>query len=269
VSEIEPLAPPGPLSLSGVADASDVQLWHFTVGNPQGTYVVLGYGDGESDWVDNPSDPTLLDHRFGESGNYVVTAHSQNNNQNDVTLAISVDEYVEPPPVEGTLPPIDPLTVPWRPTVDDVAALLRARTKDASGNEIGTFNEETRPTDAEVEQLITNGCAKVASLATWYVPGDAQPEASHLAALVTACEVELSYFPEQVRSDRSGFQQLWAMFQDDRQAYIDLVAALVPPGTVAATTGTFKVASGTVLWAYEYGYIGPGVALSDVVNAGH
>ncbi len=161
--------------------------------------------------------------------------------------------------------PVDPLTVPWRPTVDDIAALLRARTKDASGNEIGTFTDQTRPTDAEVEQLITNGCAKVAALATWYVPSDAAPEASHLAALVAACEVELSYFPEQVRTDRSAYQYLWAMFQDDRAAYVDMVAALVPPGTIAGTSGTFNVASGTVIWAYQNGFVG-GTPMSDLVN---
>jgi hypothetical protein len=269
VSEIEPLASRGPLGLSGVADATNPLLWHFTVSNPQGTYVVLGYGDGLSDWVDNPLDPTLLDHTYALHGNYAVTAHSEDASQNDVTISIVVDEPITPPPTNGGLPPIDPLTVPWRPTVDDVAALLRARTKDASGNEVGTFTANTRPTDAEVEQLITNGCAKVASLATWYVPDGATAEATHLAAIVAACEVETSYFPEQVRTDRSAYLQLWAMFQDDRQAYIDSVASLAPPGSVAATTGTFDVTSAAVLWAYEYGFIGPSTKLSDIVNVGH
>ena len=165
--------------------------------------------------------------------------------------------------------PVDPLTVPWRPTVDDIAALLRARTKDASGVEVGTFNENTRPTDVEVEQLITNGCAKIASLVGWDIPSDAQPEASHLAALVTACEVELSYFPEQVRTDRSAYTQLWQMFQDDRQAFIDYVAALTPPGSgaIGSKLGTLGVVSGTVAYAYANGYAVPyGVKLSDVLN---
>src|SRR5215471_17391851 len=104
--------------------------------------------------------------------------------------------------MSSTPPPVDPLTIPWRPTVDDVAALIRARTKDASGNELGTFTSATRPTDAEVEQLITNGCAKVATLVGWTLPSDAEAEANHLAALWTACEVEQSYWPEQVRTER-------------------------------------------------------------------
>jgi hypothetical protein len=40
------------------------------------------------------------------------------------------------------------------PSVADVAALLRARTKDVNGEEIGTFNDDTRPTSAQVLTLI-------------------------------------------------------------------------------------------------------------------
>jgi len=170
---------------------------------------------------------------------------------------------VSTPPTDT---PIDPMTVPWRPSVDDVAALLRARTKDASGNEIGTFTDQTRPTDAEVEMLITNGCAKIASLVGWDVPADAQAEALHLAAIVAACEVELSYWPEQVRADRSPYAQLWALFQDDRDAFMQYVSALSPAGSVGTRIGTLDVASGTVVWAYQYGYGGLGKTLSDLVN---
>src|SRR5215831_10447937 len=115
----------------------------------------------------------------------------------------------------STTPPVDPLTIPWRPTVDDVAALIRARTKDASGNELGTFTAATRPTDAEVNQLITNGCAKVASVVGWTLPADAEHEARHLAAVWTAYEVEQSYWPEQVRTERSTALQLLGIYQYD------------------------------------------------------
>jgi len=166
-------------------------------------------------------------------------------------------------------PPTDPLTVPWRPTVDDVAALVRARTKDASMNEVGTFTSATRPTDAEVEQLITNGCAKVAALVGWDFPADAYAEATHLASIVAACEVELSYWPEQVRADRSAFAQLWQLWTEDRDAFVSYVSQITPPGEggVAAKIGTLDVMPGTVMWAYQYGYAMPvGTKLSDLVN---
>ena len=165
--------------------------------------------------------------------------------------------------------PVDPLTIPWRPTVDDVAALIRARTKDASGNELGTFSDKTRPTDAEVEQLITNGCAKVASVVGWGLPADAEAEAMHLAAIWTACEVELSYWPEQVRTERSPYAQLLAMYEYDIGPFAEYVSQLTPGGggSVGARSGTFYSPSATAAWAYTFGY-GSAVPLSDVVNVG-
>jgi hypothetical protein len=41
-----------------------------------------------------------------------------------------------------------PSTIDIAPSVLDVAALLRARTKDSTGHEVGTFNDYTRPTRA-------------------------------------------------------------------------------------------------------------------------
>jgi hypothetical protein len=170
--------------------------------------------------------------------------------------------------MSSTETPVDPLTIPWRPTVDDVAALIRARTKDASANEVGTFTDKTRPTDAEVEQLITNGCAKVASVVGWDIPVDANAEGSHLAAIWAACEVELSYWPEQARSERSPYAQLLAMYEYDIAPFAEFVAQLTPPGagTIGARAGTFYSPSATAAWAYQFGYGLVGIA--DVVNVG-
>jgi len=165
----------------------------------------------------------------------------------------------------STTPPPDPLTMPWRPTVDDVAALIRSRTKDAAMNEVGTFTADTRPTDAEVEQLITNGMAKIASRVGWDLPADSWPEAVHLVALFAACEAELSYFPEQIRTDRSAYQQLWEIFTYDLDAFVEMVANL-DPTTLAAGEGTVWTPSATVLWAWQNGWGVP--FLSDVVNVG-
>ncbi len=162
-------------------------------------------------------------------------------------------------------PPVDPLTIPWRPNVNDVAALIRARTKDAQSNEVGTFTDNTRPTDAEVEELITNGCAKVASFVGWNLPADAEPEARHLAALWTACEIEQSYWPEQVRSDRSPFAQLMQMFTFNIAQFVEYVGQLSPGGVLGARTGTLPTPSATVVWAYTYGF---GWPTSDLMNTG-
>jgi hypothetical protein len=47
------------------------------------------------------------------------------------------------------------------PTVADVAALLRARTKDVNGEEIGTFNDDTRPTSSQAITLIDEAVADI------------------------------------------------------------------------------------------------------------
>ena len=101
------------------------------------------------------------------------------------------------------------------------------------------------------------------------MPSDAEHEATHLAALWTACEVEQSYWPEQVRSERSPFAQLLAMFEYDVGPFVNYVAQLTPAGSgsMAARSGTFYTPSYTTAWAYTYGY-GTAAPLSDVVNVG-
>lgn len=166
----------------------------------------------------------------------------------------------------STPPDFDATTVPWRPTTDDVAALLRARTKNPSGNEQGTFDDQTRPTELEVERLITNGVAKVlAAIGVWDLPPEAQDEARHLASILAACEVELSYFPEQVRSDRSAYAQLWELYQHNIDVFADYVAGLVPAAT-RSHQGSLYTPSSTVAYAYSMGL--GGWPMSDVVNVG-
>jgi len=162
--------------------------------------------------------------------------------------------------------PIDPLTLPWRPTVDDVAALLRARTKDASGNELGTFTPDTRPTDVEVELLITNGCAKVASYVGWDLPDECVEEGRHLATLVAAYEAELSYWPEQVLSNRSPASNYWAMFEANIAQFEVMVGVYLPDSGVGQRIGSLPTPSSTVVFAYTWGFGFP--TMSDVVNVG-
>lgn len=108
-----------------------------------------------------------------------------------------------------------------RPSVQDVALLLRARTKDSNGAEVGTFDDETRPTADQVELQIDAAMALVCTRfpplkdldETWL------PAVTSLVAYRAALRIEKSYFPEQVRSDRSAYVQL-------REEYVDDLAAL-------------------------------------------
>lgn len=85
----------------------------------------------------------------------------------------------------------------WRPSVDQVAAELRARTK-AGESEAGTFTENTRPTEDQVEDHIDEATEDVlAVFASGEVPVASYGSARRVAILKTALTIEASYQPEQ------------------------------------------------------------------------
>lgn len=97
------------------------------------------------------------------------------------------------------------------PTIAAVGALLHART-NVMGQERGTFDADTRPTADEVEQLIEQAVADVASRVGESIPAGRASEATRLAALQTAALIEASYFPHELDSDRSAYRQYSAMY---------------------------------------------------------
>lgn len=102
----------------------------------------------------------------------------------------------------------------WTPGLADVGAILRARTKDDVGNELGTFSATTRPTDVEVSALISQGVSDVAMVTGSDIPTSTWTDAKSVAALATALRVELSYFPEQINTGRSPYPQLKQLYDD-------------------------------------------------------
>lgn len=110
-------------------------------------------------------------------------------------------------------------TSDYTPTLVPVGALLRTRTRDTNGNELGTFTANTRPTDGQVTELINTAVGDLSTA----VGSDLAPEfhssARAAAAYRAAMLVEISYFPEQVAAGRSPFEQL-------RQLWLDALKAL-------------------------------------------
>jgi hypothetical protein len=94
-------------------------------------------------------------------------------------------------------------------TPANVAALLRARTKDSGGRELGEWTDETRPTLTQVDEALALASAVVAARVG--DPVDACTGAFNVAVVFeAACIIEKSYFPEQVESGRSQYDQLRA-----------------------------------------------------------
>jgi hypothetical protein len=93
-------------------------------------------------------------------------------------------------------------------TAADVSVFLRARTQDSEGREVGRFNEDTRPTLMQVEETIAHAHAFVALRVGWSSPAGCLEGYRSTVALAAACIIEKSYFPEQVESRRSAYEEL-------------------------------------------------------------
>jgi hypothetical protein len=108
-----------------------------------------------------------------------------------------------------------------------VAAVLRARTRDANGDEVGEWTTKTRPTLAEVQDLIVVAQEQVASeIGASEIPANAVAAARQAIVMRTALLIEDGYFPEQIGSGDSPFLQL----RDLAAGQIAAVRARIPRG---------------------------------------
>lgn len=131
---------------------------------------------------------------------------------------------------------VDPYPLDITPSVADVAELLRARTKDINGDEAGSFNDDTRPTSAQVITLIEEAVVDIEARMGATPPLELAGAGKSAAAMLTACLIELSYFPEQVRSDRSAFSEYWELLQNKITALQEAARGLEPGGNLVTST---------------------------------
>jgi hypothetical protein len=150
-----------------------------------------------------------------------------------------------------------PAPTPWLPTPEDVAAILRARTKDDTGAELGEWTDATRPTFDEVETLIVVASEFVVASAG-EVADRCEGAAHNATRLHAACLIELSYFPEQIRSERSPYAELRILAD---QALADLRSCAGIGGSSGAGAGgegfgyhSLPVVSATLDAAYGDGW---------------
>lgn len=111
-----------------------------------------------------------------------------------------------------------------KPSTQDVAALVRARTRDQFGAELGDFSAETRPTAAEVARLIDQE-AGIVSLHAGDLETLGCPDASSIqagaAALIAkrvAAIVEASYRPDELAEGRTVADFYEGQMEDDMAA---------------------------------------------------
>lgn len=116
----------------------------------------------------------------------------------------------------------------YTPVVSQVAGFIRARTKTHGGAEAGTFNPEdaeepdiTRPTQEQVEGIITDSLGKVSGKVGVDLDEIYWGTASHLVALYSAMITELTYWPEQVNTGRSTYPQLKELWDEEWAEFLD------------------------------------------------
>lgn len=135
-----------------------------------------------------------------------------------------------------------------RPTVEEVARWIRARTKDAQGNEVGTFDDETRPTAVQVEEQIDVSVALVGMRLPPLdkLPAELLPAVAGVVSLDAACSIEKGYWPEQVRDNRSSYEFLKAERDQELEALAQAAGEAAAGGGV--DTGTGFVSSRVRSW---------------------
>lgn len=102
----------------------------------------------------------------------------------------------------------------YRPLVSDVAAWLRTRTVDSSGREVGTFTADTRPTYEEADRVIDLAVDKLEAKFGPNVAAELVGSAKNVVALRAAMLIELSFFADQIRADRSPYNELKALYEE-------------------------------------------------------
>lgn len=132
----------------------------------------------------------------------------------------------------------------WTPTVAAVAALIRARTKVPGGKEVGTFTANTRPTEAEVKELIGQAVDHVAAAIGGDPCNDQLRESAGAAsAMLAAILIEQSYWPEQAEARGSTAARLESLFNTRMKS---LTAAVAEECGGQGTGGTEDGNSGAV-----------------------
>lgn len=152
--------------------------------------------------------------------------------------------------------------VNWRPTVDEVATLIRARTVDENGNEVGTFNNLTTPSYEQADELIDKAVEDLypifkSTVADAPVPPNASIEAyreavSALAAARTAILVELTHYGKEVANSNSPYRFMWDDYRQQLLQVATMLGLVVPGLTPVSSSGQSIVEGSHVsIWGNE------------------
>jgi len=124
-----------------------------------------------------------------------------------------------------TAPAYHGTPIEWIPTLADVGAITLQRTRDANGVILGTFTDETQPTDDQVRLLIQKAVDDLRPVIGTDIPEDLIQEAQNVASLKTAMYIELTYFSNEVAQNRSPYPEYKTLYDEKSVKLANAVAA--------------------------------------------
>lgn len=102
----------------------------------------------------------------------------------------------------------------YRPFVSDVAAWLQGRTVDSNSSQVGTFTAATRPTFEQALRVIDLAMDKLEAKFGPSMNPELVGSAKSVVALRAAMLIELTFFADQIRADRSPYAELKALYEE-------------------------------------------------------
>ena len=132
----------------------------------------------------------------------------------------------------------------YTPSLQEVGSLIRSRTTDKGGNEIGSFNSDTQPNATQVNENIQDVVQELYSVFGADIPDSPNtddPDVLRRSALRCACYgaaalVELSHFPEQVAAGRSPYKAYDERYQQAMKRISKAISEIEAGGTPGNTS---------------------------------
>lgn len=115
----------------------------------------------------------------------------------------------------------------YEPNIDQVARKIMSRTRDKYGKTLGTFTNETFPSNTQVQAIASDVTLEIADVIGDVIPDAFADDATNVAALRAAMQVELNFFPEQINTNRSSYAQMKEQYEESLmrlQRVIELAA---------------------------------------------
>lgn len=155
-------------------------------------------------------------------------------------------EQVNVGEIDPNLPAINTV----RPEVLEVADHVMSRLKAPGGQYQSTFNSLTMPKVSQIERLITKAQSEVTAR-VGPEAGLTDPQRRRvrsLIALYAAMLVELNFFPEQIETNRSPYNQLRDLYDSGLNG---LTEAIASGGEVVTGEGDGRTNPGMAYWYFD------------------